>query len=283
MSPHFHSFPAPAKLNLLLHIVGKRADGYHLLETVFRFIDYCDTVELAVRDDGVIELLNPLEGVAPEQDLTVRAARLLQQETGCSQGASIRLGKRIPMGGGLGGGSSDAATVLLALNQLWQTKVPREKLMALGLRLGADVPVFVFGKNALATGIGEKLNEINLEPAWYVVIHPGVHVPTAGIFQKFAGEVLTEQGSVSIMRILETTQQRRNALQPVVSALYPAVNEVLSELKKYGSPLMTGSGACVFLECQSKEEADKVYQAMSGKYKGFVAKGLNSHPLLDIE
>lgn len=283
MSSHFHSYPAPAKLNLLLHIVGKRADGYHLLETVFRFIDYSDTVELAVRTDGVIELLNPIEGVAPEQDLTVRAARLLQKESGSPLGVSIRLDKHIPMGGGLGGGSSDAATVLLALNQLWETKFSRQRLMELGLTLGADVPVFIFGKNALATGIGEKLNEINLKPAWYVVIHPGVHVPTAEIFKKFAGRVLTEEGSISIMRILETTQQRRNELQQVVSGLYPAVNEVLSELKKYGSPLMTGSGACVFLECQSKEEADKVYQAMSGKYKGFVAKGLNSHPLLDIE
>lgn len=282
MTSHFHSYPAPAKLNLLLHIVGKRADGYHLLETVFRFIDYSDTVELAVRDDGLIELLNPIAGVAPEQDLTVRAARLLQQETGSRFGASIRLSKHIPMGGGLGGGSSDAATVLLALNHLWQTNIPRQRLMELGLQLGADVPVFIFGKNALATGIGEKLNEINLKPAWYVVIHPGVHVPTAEIFKKFAGRVLTEEGRISIMRILETTQQRRNALQQVVSELYPAVNEVLSELKKYGSPLMTGSGACVFLECQSKEEADKVYQAMSAKYKGFVAKGLNSHPLLDI-
>lgn len=282
MNQTFHSYPAPAKLNLLLHIVGKRADGYHLLETVFRFIDFCDTVELSVRDDGQIVLLNPIDGVEPEQDLTVRAARLLQQASGATQGASIRLTKRIPMGGGLGGGSSDAATVLLALNHLWQTNLSREKLMELGLQLGADVPVFIFGKNALATGIGEKLNEINLKPAWYVVIHPGVHVPTAEIFKKFAGRVLTEEGSISIMRILETTQQRRNELQQVVSGLYPAVNEVLSELKKYGSPLMTGSGACVFLECQSKEEADKVYQAMSGKYKGFVAEGLNSHPLLDI-
>ena len=283
MNQTFHSYPAPAKLNLLLHIVGKRADGYHLLETVFRFIDFSDTVELSVRDDGQIVLLNPIEGVAPEQDLTVRAARLLQQETGSRLGASICLTKRIPMGGGLGGGSSDAATVLMALNHLWQTNIPRQRLMELGLQLGADVPVFIFGKNALATGIGEKLNEINLKPAWYVVIHPGVHVPTAEIFKKFAGRVLTEEGRISIMRILETTQQRRNELQQVVSGLYPAVNEVLSELKKYGSPLMTGSGACVFLECQSEEEADKVYQAMSVKYKGFVAKGLNSHPLLDIE
>ena len=282
MSATFHSFPAPAKLNLLLHVVGKRPDGYHLLETVFRFIDLNDTVELAVRPDGVIELLNPTDGVPPDEDLTVRAAKLLQQHSACPLGVSIRLTKRIPMGGGLGGGSSDAATVLLALNHLWGTGVSRQTLMELGLSLGADVPVFIFGRNALATGVGEKLNEINLQPAWYVVIHPGVHVPTAKIFQNFSQEVLTEQGRISIMRILQTTQQRRNDLQSVVVKMYPAVNKVLSELSKYGFPLMTGSGACVFLECKSKDEADKVYQAVSKEYDGFVVKGLDSHPLIDM-
>ena len=283
MTETFQAFPAPAKLNLLLHVVGKREDGYHLLETVFRFVDFSDTVEIAVRPDGAIELVNPIAGVPPEQDLTVRAARLLQEASGSPLGASIRLTKRIPMGGRLGGGSSDAATVLLALNHLWRCGLNREQLMALGLKLGADVPVFVFGKSALATGIGEKLNEITLKPAWYVVIHPGVHVPTAKIFQNFQLEVLTEEGGISIMRILETTQRRRNDLQQVVSGMYPAVNEVLSELRKYGSPLMTGSGACVFLECQSEDEADKVYQAVSKKYQGFVAKGLDVHPLIGID
>lgn len=277
----FQTFPAPAKLNLLLHIVGKRADGYHLLETVFRFIDLNDTVSLALRDDGDVVLDTPISGVDPEQDLTVRAARLLQQHAACGLGVSIRLEKRIPMGGGLGGGSSDAATVLLALNRMWRLNLPRAELQELGLKLGADVPVFIFGRSALATGVGEKLNEIKLKPAWYVVIHPQVHVPTSKIFQNFSQEVLTEVGVVGIMRILETTQRRRNDLQNVVSNMYPAVNEVLTELRKYGSPLMTGSGSCVFLECQSKDEADKVYQAVSIKYKGFLAKGLDVHPLID--
>ncbi|MCD5361016.1 4-(cytidine 5'-diphospho)-2-C-methyl-D-erythritol kinase [Chromobacterium aquaticum] len=277
----FQTFPAPAKLNLLLHIVGKRADGYHLLETVFRFIDLNDTVSLALRDDGDVVLETPISGVDPEQDLTVRAARLLQQHAACGLGVSIRLEKKIPMGGGLGGGSSDAATVLLALNRMWRLNLPRAELQELGLKLGADVPVFIFGRSALATGVGEKLNEIKLKPAWYVVIHPQVHVPTSKIFQNFSQEVLTEVGVVGIMRILETTQRRRNDLQNVVSNMYPAVNEVLTELRKYGSPLMTGSGSCVFLECQSKDEADKVYQAVSIKYKGFLAKGLDVHPLID--
>lgn len=280
-SPVFQDFPAPAKLNLLLHVVGKRPDGYHLLETVFRFVDFSDTVSLALRDDGRIVLETPIAGVDPEQDLTVRAARLLQAHTQCGLGVAIRLDKKIPMGGGLGGGSSDAATVLLALNRMWGLNLPRATLQELGLKLGADVPVFIFGRSALATGVGEKLNEIKLKPAWYVVIHPQVQVPTGKVFQNFSQEVLTEVGVVGIMRILETTQQRRNDLQNVVSNMYPAVNEVLTELRKYGSPLMTGSGSCVFLECQSKDEADKVYQAVSIKYKGFLAKGLDVHPLID--
>ncbi|AUH52586.1 4-(cytidine 5'-diphospho)-2-C-methyl-D-erythritol kinase [Chromobacterium sp. ATCC 53434] len=281
MQHPYHSFPAPAKLNLLLHVVGKRPDGYHLLETVFRFIDFGDTLQLAVRDDGEIALLTPTDGVPPEQDLTVRAARLLQRESGCRLGADIRLEKRIPMGGGLGGGSSDAATVLMALNRLWGLAWPRERLQALGLQLGADVPVFIFGRSALATGVGEILEAISLKPAWYLVIHPQVHVPTAAIFRNFSRPMLTEVGGAGIMRILETTQQRRNDLQDVVLEKFPAVNEVLSELKKYGSPLMTGSGACVFLEFGSKDEADKVYRVLSEKYQGFVAEGLDVHPLFD--
>ncbi|MGC0154220.1 4-(cytidine 5'-diphospho)-2-C-methyl-D-erythritol kinase [Chromobacterium vaccinii] len=281
MQHPYHSFPAPAKLNLLLHVVGKRPDGYHLLETVFRFVDFGDTLQLAVRDDGEIALLTPTDGVPPEQDLTVRAARLLQRESGCRLGADIRLEKRIPMGGGLGGGSSDAATVLMALNRLWGLAWPRERLQALGLQLGADVPVFIFGRSALATGVGEILEAISLKPAWYLVIHPQVHVPTAAIFRNFSRPMLTEVGGAGIMRILETTQQRRNDLQDVVLEKFPAVNEVLSELKKYGSPLMTGSGGCVFLEFGSKDEADKVYRVLSEKYQGFVAEGLDVHPLFD--
>jgi len=176
------TFPAPAKLNLFLHVVGRRPDGYHLLQTVFRFVDYGDSLSFNIRDDGVIRRVNPLPGLDLEQDLTVRAARLLQQETGCRLGADIVLEKRLPMGGGLGGGSSDAATVLLALNRLWNLNLGRQMLQDLGLRLGADVPVFVFGESAFAEGVGEKLQSVVLPPAWYVVLVPSVAVSTAEIF-----------------------------------------------------------------------------------------------------
>ena len=274
----YRAFPAPAKLNLMLKVVGRRADGYHLLETVFRLLDFGDTVEIAPRADDRIVLADPLPGVAPEQDLTVRAARLLQRETACGQGADLRVKKRIPMGGGLGGGSSDAATVLMALNQLWGTGLSRERLMALGGTLGADVPVFVFGQNAFARGIGDELAALALPSKWYVVLHPGVHVPTAEIF---SSPLLTRDSAPSIMPILETTQQVGNDLQSVVCKLYPAVNEALDELRKFGSPLMTGSGSCVFLECDSENEAAKIFRVVSEKYDGFVAKGLDRHPLYD--
>ncbi|MCW3479949.1 4-(cytidine 5'-diphospho)-2-C-methyl-D-erythritol kinase [Neisseriaceae bacterium JH1-16] len=278
MMTQFHSYPAPAKLNLTLKITGRRPDGYHLLETVFRFIDLADTVELAVRDDGVIELETPIPGVDPDTDLTVRAARLLQQASGVRLGASIRLTKRIPMGGGLGGGSSDAATVLLALNKLWGTGLSREALMALGLRLGADVPVFVFGQNAFATGVGEELTALELPENWYVVLRPDVHIPTAQIF---SSPLLTRNSPPSIMRTLETTQQRRNDMQGVVRQIYPVVDRALTELSEYGPALMTGSGSCIFLECETQDQASKVFEQLSKKWRGFVAKGLANHPLFD--
>lgn len=279
MTHSFLAFPAPAKLNLGLKVTGRRPDGYHLLETVFHFLDYGDTVSIAVRDDGVIERASELSGVPAEQDLVVRAARLLQEFTGTTLGASISVEKKIPMGGGLGGGSSDAATVLIALNHLWQTGVDRETLMSLGVRLGADVPVFIFGNSAFATGIGDCLTAIDVPEMWYCVFHPGINVPTAEIF---SSKLLTRDSVPSIMPILETTQRRRNDLESVVCDKYPAVSELLSELKEYGLPLMTGSGSCCFIEVESKSEADKVYRSMSGRYSGFVAKGMNCHPLKDI-
>jgi len=274
----FHAYPAPAKLNLTLKITGRRPDGYHLLETVFRLIDLEDTIELAVRDDGVIELLTPIPGVDPDSDLTVRAARLLQQACGTRQGASIRLTKRIPMGGGLGGGSSDAATVLVALNRLWNAGLSRENLMALGVRLGADVPVFVYGRNAFATGIGEELTPLELPDNWYVVLRPDVHIPTAQIF---SSPLLTRNSTPSIMRTLETTQQRRNDMQSVVRQNYPVVDQALNELSAYGPALMTGSGSCIFLECDTQDQANKVFEQLSTKWRGFVARGLDHHPMFD--
>lgn len=279
-NPVFQSFSAPAKLNLMLRVLGRRPDGYHLLETVFRLVDFCDSVDIAVRADGQVVLENPIAGVPAEQDLTVRAARLLQQATDSRLGATLRVQKRIPMGGGLGGGSSDAATVLMALNRLWSCGLSRKQLMELGLSLGADVPVFIFGRNAFATGIGEKLTELSLPERWYVVLRPPVHVPTAEIF---SSPLLTRDSSPCIMPILETTQQVVNDLQGVVCRLYPAVKQALDELEKFGSPLMTGSGSCVFLECGSEDEAEKIYRIVSKKYDGFLAKGLQRHPLYDAD
>lgn len=273
----FQAFPAPAKLNLTLAITGRRADGYHLLESVFRFIDLMDTVELAVRDDGDIVLDTPIPGVPADSDLTVRAARALQAASGATLGASIRLHKRIPMGGGLGGGSSDAATVLLALNQLWNTQLPRQTLQDIGVTLGADVPVFVFGRPAFATGIGDELTECAVPDAWYVVLHPGVSVPTAKIFSH---QGLTRNSTPSIMRALQTTQ-RKNDMQSVVCQMFPEVAQCLAKASEYGEPLMTGSGACVFLEFDKEAQAGAVFQSLSSSYTAFIAKGLQHHPLYD--
>ncbi|MBA3024631.1 MAG: 4-(cytidine 5'-diphospho)-2-C-methyl-D-erythritol kinase [Gammaproteobacteria bacterium] len=279
--------PAPAKLNLFLHVVGRREDGYHLLQTLFRFIDLNDTLHFTLRDDGQVCRLNALEGVPPEQDLCVRAARLLQQETGCKLGADIEVEKRIPMGGGLGGGSSDAATTLLALNKLWGLGLSRERLMALGLTLGADVPVFVFGDNAFAEGVGERLQAYGLPEAWYVVLCPPVHVPTAKIFTH---SELTRNTISMTMRALPKGEVFRagrqaglnNDLQAVACKLYPEVAEHLAWLAQFAPAMMTGSGACVFAEFATESEAKAVLQQLPPDMRGFVAHGLQQHPLREF-
>jgi len=205
-------YPAPAKLNLFLHVVGRRPDGYHLLQSVFRFIDYGDSLGFKLRSDGQVVRKTELAGVAPDKDLVVRAARLLQERTGCTQGVEIAVEKRLPMGGGLGGGSSDAATTLLALNRLWQLNLPRVELQQLGLQLGADVPVFIFGESAFAEGVGERLQPIHLPPAWYVVLIPPVSVPTAEIFA--APELTRKTTTIKIPLLL--TADLHNDLQAVV-------------------------------------------------------------------
>jgi 4-diphosphocytidyl-2-C-methyl-D-erythritol kinase len=268
--------PAPAKLNLFLHVTGRRADGYHELQTLFRFIDLADTLHFSLREDGVVHRTNAVEGVPEERDLCVRAARLLQKETGCSLGVDITVEKRIPMGGGLGGGSSDAATTLIALNRLWSLGLSRERLMALGLQLGADVPVFVFGENAFAEGVGEKLQAYALPPAWYVVLFPPVHVPTAQIFSH---PELTRDSVSIIIRALP--MRRRNDLQAVVCSLYPEVADHIAELGRHGSAMMTGSGACVFAEFESREEAEVALQKLPRSMKGVAVQGLTRHPLHD--
>lgn len=271
------AYPAPAKLNLFLHVVGRRPDGYHLLQSVFRFIDYGDSLRYKINSDGQVTRSTELAGVAPAQDLVIRAARLLQEHTGCKLGVEIAVEKRLPMGGGLGGGSSDAATTLLALNRLWNLNLPRTELQQLGLKLGADVPVFVFGESAFAEGVGERLQPIHLPPAWYVVLIPPVSVPTAEIFA--APELTRNTTSIKIPLLL--TADLHNDLQTVVCGRYPKVAEYLNWLGQHGKARMTGSGACVFAEFNSEDEASQVLARKPAGWQGFAARGLDRHPLRD--
>lgn len=272
---------APAKLNLFLHVVGRRDDGYHLLQTLFRFIDLNDTLHFTLREDGLVRRINALEGVPQEQDLCVRAARLLQQECGCKLGVDITLDKHIPMGGGLGGGSSDAATTLLALNRLWQLGLTRERLMQLGLTLGADVPVFIFGENAFAEGVGEHLQACTLPEAWYVVLIPPVQVPTVQIFAR--PELTRNTISLRIRglsrRVSDGDSALHNDLQPVVCGLYPEVAQHFAWLERFGRARMTGSGACVFAEFADAQQAQAVLDELPKDMRGVVARGLERHPL----
>jgi 4-diphosphocytidyl-2-C-methyl-D-erythritol kinase len=280
------TLPAPAKLNLFLHAVGRRPDGYHLLQSVFRLIDFGDTVHLAARDDGAIRRLHDLPGVPEEADLTLRAARLLREATGCRRGVDIRLDKRLPVGGGLGGGSSDAATVLLGLNRLWELGLARAELQALGLRLGADVPFFVFGRNAFVEGVGEALQPVDLAPAWYAVIVPPAPVSTASIF---AAPELTRDRKITKMRDF-SEGCGVNDLQPVVLARYPRIGAALARLtqavpearRAAFSPRMTGSGCCVFARLEDETEARRVLEQRPEDCGGFVARGLSRHPLIEF-
>lgn len=269
------TYLAPAKLNLWLHVVGRRPDGYHLLQSVFRFLDYGDRLRLRVRDDGRIVRTSDLPGVPEERDLVVRAACLLQEVTGCRSGVEISVEKVLPMGGGLGGGSSDAATVLLALNRLWGVNLPRGELQCIGLRLGADVPVFLFGESAFAEGVGEILHPIAIPPAWYVVLVPPVSVATAEIFS--APELTRDTTSIKMCDL--SIAELRNDLQAVVCGRYLEVAEYLAWLGQHGDARMTGSGACVFAAFASQEEAASVLAQKPAVYSGFVAQGLDRHPL----
>ncbi|WP_124948569.1 4-(cytidine 5'-diphospho)-2-C-methyl-D-erythritol kinase [Sulfuriferula thiophila] len=275
--------PAPAKLNLFLHIIGRRADGYHLLETVFRFVDYGDQVKLRLRDDGRVVRVKALDGVPEEQDLCVRAARLLQQASGTSLGVEIELHKVLPMGGGLGGGSSDAASILLGLNRLWQLNWPRERLQILGLQLGADVPVFIYGQSAFAQGIGEQLQAVSLKPAWYLVLIPPVHVSTPKIF---AHQQLTRDSKTititDFSKAEKLTDLTRNDLQTVVCVEYPVVADYLAWLSQFAPARMTGSGACVFAEFADESEVRKVFALLPQEMHGFVAQGMDKHPLYEL-
>ncbi|EHK63924.1 4-(cytidine 5'-diphospho)-2-C-methyl-D-erythritol kinase [Achromobacter arsenitoxydans] len=294
-----YDVPAPAKLNLFLHVVGRRADGYHLLQTVFRFIDLCDTLHFDVRADGVISRATDLPGVPEDQDLTVRAARALQKATGTRQGAQIHLEKRIPQGGGLGGGSSDAASVLIALNKLWGTGLSRRELMALALPLGADVPVFVFGQSAFAQGIGEDLTAVTLPERAYLVAQPDASVPTVGIFS--APDLTRDSSYITIadflasQTIFSSKLFGKNDLEPVVFRLYPEVLGAMRWLAEQGIPVrMSGSGACLFAEFSELSKAvlaeaeitaimrgaDKTFSQTHPRFRLVQAcTGLAEHPL----
>lgn len=271
-------WPAPAKLNLFLHVVGRRADGYHLLQTLFRFVGHGDMLHFAPRADANVLLATPLPGVAPETDLTVRAARLLQSETGCRQGVTISLDKRLPMGGGLGGGSSDAATVLLALNHLWGLGLSRQRLQEIGLSLGADVPIFIYGRNAFAEGVGEAFTPVDLPPVWYLVLEPPVQVPTADIFRV----PHLRRDSPAIAAGDWHPGFGGNDLEPVAAELYPAVAEYIGWLSAFAHVRMSGSGACVFAEFERRSEAEAVLSQLPQGMRGWVAEGLSAHPLLKV-
>ncbi len=279
MSGWQEAWPAPAKLNLFLHVIGRRADGYHTLQTAFRLIDLADTLRFSARADGRVTLRRQLPAVARAQDMCLRAAALLKQAAGHQGGVEIELEKRIPMGGGLGGGSSDAATTLVVLNHLWRLGLRRGELQQLALKLGADVPVFVFGENAFAEGVGEQLTPLALHPAWYLVLVPPVEVPTAAVFA--APELTRDTKPIKITPFFDGLKQRslRNDLEPVVSKRYPEVALHLAWLKRHGEARLSGSGACVFAEFSTQSEACGAQAALPPTMRGLVARGLERHPL----
>ncbi|SCZ57910.1 4-(cytidine 5'-diphospho)-2-C-methyl-D-erythritol kinase [Thiohalomonas denitrificans] len=270
------TWPAPAKINLFLHITGRREDGYHLLQTVFQFLDYGDELTFSLREDGRIERPSSLAGVAAEEDLVVRAARLLKKSSGCPLGADIRVDKRLPMGGGLGGGSSNAATTLVALNHLWGLGLSEEHLAALGLELGADVPVFVRGRAAWAEGVGEQLTPVELPEPWFVVIVPPASVSTAELFG--APELTRDCAPITIADFLSGAGS--NVFEPVVRSRYSAVAEALDWLTNHGPARLTGSGGCIFAPFSDQQQAREVLAVLPEGWRGFVAQGRNRSPLL---
>ena len=284
-----HACPAPAKLNLFLHVTGRRADGYHLLQSVFQLIDYGDTLDVDLRDDSDIVRTSDLPGVPAESDLVVRALRLLQiayqrRHGRLPPGVDVNVVKRLPMGGGLGGGSSDAATALMAVNHLWQAGFTMDELMALGLPLGADIPFFLFGQSAFVEGVGEAMQPVATADCWYVVIAPGVEVPTAAIFS--AADLTRDAKPVKITdfsRHMKTAAGLsgfgRNDLQAVAVRLFPSVAEAVEWLSAYGDARMTGSGACVFCAFADEAQALAVQAKVPSRWRAFTARSLHQHPL----
>jgi 4-diphosphocytidyl-2-C-methyl-D-erythritol kinase len=272
-------YPAPAKLNLFLHVVGRRADGYHLLQSAFVLIDRADQLRFAVRDDGRVRRVNDVAGVAPDDDLAVRAARALQRASGTRLGADIEVEKHVPMGAGLGGGSSDAATTLRVLNRLWGAGLDEASLAALGLQLGADVPFFLFGRNAWVEGIGERLRPLTWPERWYAVLVPPVGVATPAVFAAPELTRNTEPLKMEDFSARGWDHRFRNDLEAVVVSRHPAVGEHLRWLARHGQARMSGSGSCVFAAFESREAAGQVIAALPAGMQGFVARGLEQHPL----
>jgi 4-diphosphocytidyl-2-C-methyl-D-erythritol kinase len=268
-------WPAPAKINLFLHITGRRSDGYHELQTAFQFLDYCDFLSFEHALDSDIQLRTPIEGVEHNDNLIVRAAKLLQQYAGINKGALITLDKKLPMGGGLGGGSSNAATTLVALNALWNCQLSKQELARLGLTLGADVPIFIHGHAAWAEGVGEKLTAITPPEPWYIVIVPDCQVSTAEIFS--APELTRNCEPITIPRFLSGDAE--NICEDVVRKRYPLVADALEWLGQYAQSKMTGTGACVFAEFETQLQAQEIVEALPATWQGFVAKGCNQSPL----
>ncbi|MCR6686248.1 4-(cytidine 5'-diphospho)-2-C-methyl-D-erythritol kinase [Pseudoxanthomonas sp.] len=277
VSGGWSAWPAPAKLNLFLRITGRRDDGYHELQTVFRLLEWGDTIRLRPRVDGRIERQGEsLPGVAAADDLAVRAAKLLQQEVNSNKGVDIIVEKRIPAGGGFGGGSSDAATVLCALDRLWGLDLGEDRLAALGLRLGADVPVFVRGRTAWAEGVGERLQPLDLPPAWYLLVDPGVHVPTAGLFR---APDLTRNAAPAKMADFVAGTVLDNAFEPVLRRLEPAVEAAFDALAQVGQPRLTGSGGGCFVEFADRAGADAALARLPRGLRAWVAAGVARSPL----
>ena len=268
-------WPAPAKLNLFLHVTGRRPDGFHDLQTVFQLIDLCDEIGITLRTDGQVERIAGPTDIPAETDLIVRAARALQAATATKLGASLRARKRIPLGGGLGGGSSDAATTLIALNHLWGCDLPLPRLAEIGLTLGSDVPVFVHGSSAWAEGRGEVLTPVELPEQWYAVIHPRVHVPTPAIFQ--APELTRNSPLITIRAFFQTGG--RNDCESVVRTRFPEVAEALDWLSRFAPARLTGTGACVFAAFARAIDAERVAAKVADRWTAFVARGLNTSPV----
>ncbi len=286
MTHTLHNCPAPAKLNLFLHVIRRRPDGYHLLQTLFQLIDFNDLLHFEVRDDGLIRRSTDIPGVPEQNDLIVRAAKLLQSAIQAKGeiasdrlGSNISIEKNLPMGGGLGGGSSDAATTLMALNHLWQGRLSREELMVLGLQLGADVPFFLFGRNAFAEGVGESLQKLDTPALWFVIISPGVAIPTEIIFS--SSELTRDTKPITIKEIFIARNKLfgKNDLETVAAKRFPKVASAIKWLSNYGDARMTGSGSCVFCGFSQEEQADEVLKLVPSHWKAWKANAMQEHPL----